>query len=222
MKFNPEIHHRRSIRLKGYDYSSNGAYFVTICSWNRECLFGEISGMNMSKPEMILNEYGEIVHDEWIKTGLIRKEIEIDEFIVMPNHFHGIVFLQGRGDRLVAQMPMIKDNIQGRPPIIGQTNQIRQDSRMIGAAGTPTEKRPGPRPKSISSFLAGFKSIATKRIDESRQTPGAPVWQRNYYERIIRNEIEFNRICEYIINNPANWNDDENNPDNIGLKGQKD
>jgi len=168
---------------------------------------------------MILNEYGEIVHDEWIKTGLIRKEIEIDEFIVMPNHFHGIVFLQGRGDRqhqssailadmiglsfngLVAQMPMIKDNIHGRPPV------------------APTDERPGPQPKSISSFLAGFKSIATKRIDESRQTPGAPVWQRNYYERIVRNEIEFNRICEYIVSNPANWNDDENNPDNIGLKG---
>lgn len=201
MKFNPEIHHRRSIRLKGYDYSRNGAYFVTICSWNREFLFGEIAGVKAGKPEMILNEYGEIVHDEWIKTGLIRKEIEIDEFIVMPNHFHGIVFIKGRGDRLVVPLATIADSIHGRPPV------------------APTDERHGPRPKSISSFLAGFKSIATKRIDESRQTPGAPVWQRNYYERIVRNEIEFNRICEYIVSNPANWNDDENNPDNIGLKG---
>ena len=170
---------------------------------------------------MRLNEYGKIVRDEWIKTALIRKEIEIDEFIVMPNHFHGIVFIQGRCDRqhqssaylggydwsvhkgLVVPMATIADSIQGRPPV------------------APTDERPGPRPKSISSFLAGFKSIATKRIDESRQTPGAPVWQRNYYERIIRNEIEFNRICEYIINNPVNWNDDENNPDNFDLKGQK-
>jgi putative transposase len=201
MKFNPEIHHRRSIRLKGYDYSRNGAYFVTICSWNRECLFGEIPGIKTGKPEMILNNYGNIVRDEWMRTALIRKEIEIDEFIVMPNHFHGIVFIHDRGDRLVAQMPMIKDNIKGRPPV------------------APTEDRPGPRSKSIGSFLAGFKSSATKHINELRQTPGAPVWQRNYYERIIRNEIEYNRIYEYIIGNPANWNDDENNPDNVGLKG---
>jgi putative transposase len=221
MKFNPEIHHRRSIRLKGYDYSQNGAYFVTICSWNRECLFGEIAGIKTSKPEMILNEYGKILRDEWMRTSLVRKEIEIDEFIIMPNHFHGVVFIQGRGDRqhqssaylggydwsvpkgLVPQMPMIKDNIHGRPPV------------------APTDERPGPRPKSISSFLAGFKSIVTKRIDALRQTPGVPVWQRNYYERIIRNEIEFTRICEYINNNPANWYNDENNPDNIDLKGHK-
>jgi putative transposase len=221
MKFNPEIHHRRSIRLKGYDYSQNGAYFVTICSWNRECLFGEIAGIKTDNPEMILNEYGKIVHDEWMRTVLIRKEIEIDEFIVMPNHFHGIVFIHGKGDRPVAQMTAIAGCIQGRPPISGQTNQIRQDSRMIGAAGAPTDEQPGPKPKSIGSFLAGFKSIITKRVNEIRLSPGAPVWQRNYYERIIRNEIEFNRICEYIINNPMNWNDDENNPDNIDLKGHK-
>jgi REP element-mobilizing transposase RayT len=200
MKFNPEIHHRRSIRLKGYDYSRNGAYFVTICSWNRECLFGEISGIKTSEPEIILNEYGKIVHDEWNRTVLIRKEIEIGEFIVMPNHFHGIVLIQGRGDRLVAPMSTIADCIQGRPPV------------------APTEDRPGPKPKSISSFLAGFKSIVTKRINELRQTPGAPVWQRNYYEHIIRNETELNRISQYIISNPANWYNDENNPINEGIK----
>jgi putative transposase len=203
MKFNPEIHHRRSIRLKGYDYSRNGAYFVTICSWNRECLFGEIAGMKASKPEMLLNEYGKIVRDEWMGTSLIRKEIEIDEFVVMPNHFHGIVVIWGRGDRPVAPLTTIVGSIQGRPPV------------------APTEDRSGPKPKSIGSFLAGFKSIATKRINENRQSTGAPVWQRNYYERIVRNEIECKRIREYINNNPANWNDDENNPDNIALKGQK-
>ena len=181
MKFNPEIHHRRSIRLKGYDYSQNGAYFVTLCNWNRECVLGEIAEVKAEKPEMVLNEYGKIVRDEWIRTALIRQEIEIGEFIVMPNHFHGIVFIQGRGDRPVAL----------------------------------TEDRPGPKSKSVGSFLAGFKSIATKRVNEIRQSPGAPVWQRNYYEHIIRDESEYNRIREYIINNPANWHDDENNPENI-------
>jgi len=198
MKFNPEIHHRRSIRLRGYDYSRNGAYFVTICSWNRECLFGSITGVKSGKPEMVLNEYGEIVRDEWSRTALIRKEIDIDEFIVMPNHFHGIVFIRGRGDRPVAQMATITNEMRGDRPV------------------APTEDRPGPRPQSIGSFLAGFKSIATKRINEIRQTPSAPVWQRNYYERIVRDEIEFDRIREYIIDNPANWKDDENNPANIG------
>ena len=139
-----------------------------------------------------------------MRTELIRKEIEIDEFIVMPNHFHGVFIIRGRGDRPVAPLATIADNIKGIPLV------------------APSDERPGPKPKSIGSFLAGFKSIATKRINEIRQSCGAPVWQRNYYERIIRNEIEFNRICEYISNNPANWNDDENNPDNIGLKGQKD
>jgi putative transposase len=81
-----------------------------------------------------------------------------------------------------------------------------------------TENRPGPKPQSIGSFLAGFKSIVTKRINGLRQTPGAPIWQRNYYERIIRNEIEFDRISEYIVANPVNWCEDENNPANVGFK----
>jgi len=160
--------------------------------------------MKTNKPEMILNVYGKIIRDEWMRTAQIRKEIEIGEFIVMPNHFHGIVFIRGRGDRPVAPLATIADSIQGRPPV------------------APTEDRPGPKPKSISSFLAGFKSSVTKRINKLRETPGAPVWQRNYYERIIRNGIEFNRICEYIASNPVNWNDDENNPNNIDLKGQRD
>jgi putative transposase len=117
MKFNPEFHHRRSIRLKGYDYSRSGAYFVTICSWNRECNFGKIVGMKPGKPEMILNDFGKIVRDEWVRTSLIRKEIEIDDFIVMPNHFHGIVFIRGRGDRLVAPKAMNTCDIQGDRPV---------------------------------------------------------------------------------------------------------
>ena len=96
MKYNPDIHHRRSMRLQGYDYSSPGAYFVTICTQNRECLFGEIVAR-----KMVLNDAGKIVADEWIKTGDIRDEIELDAWVVMPNHFHGIVMIR-RGDRPVA------------------------------------------------------------------------------------------------------------------------
>ena len=160
---------------------------MTICSWNRECIFGEIHRIKVGDPEMILNEFGKIVRDEWMKSALIRKEIEICAFVVMPNHLHGIVAIRGWGDRPVA----------------------------------PTVRRPGPKPKSISSFLAGFKAIVTKRINEFRQSPGVPVWQRNYFERIIRNDIEYDRIRNYIVNNPRDWQDDEDNPDNFECVDRK-
>jgi len=103
MKFDPEKHHRRSIRLKGYDYSKPGAYYVTICVHDRECLFGDIMD-----GEMHLNAYGKIVQTEWLESSEIRNEIELDAYQIMPNHFHGIVFIQNsamnhdRGDRPIA------------------------------------------------------------------------------------------------------------------------
>ena len=157
-------HNRRSIRLQGYDYSGAGAYFVTVCTHNRACLFGDIED-----GQMVLNDAGKIVTDEWMKSGEIRNEIELGEWVVMPNHFHGIVIIR-RGDRPVATMP-------------------------------------GPRPKSIGSLMSGFKSAVTKRINEMRNTPGAKLWQRNYYEHVIRNDDELHRIREYIPNNPVRWED---------------
>jgi len=159
------------MRLQGYDYSSPGAYFVTICTQNRGCLFGDIVAR-----KMVLNDAGKILADEWIKPGDIRDEIELDAWVVMPNHFHGIVMIR-RGDRPVAPTP------------------------------TPL---PGPRPKSIGSLMCGFKSTVTKCINKIRQTPGISVWQGNYYEHIIRNETELDNIRQYIINNPLNWQSDEN------------
>jgi REP element-mobilizing transposase RayT len=177
MKFNPEIHHRRSIRLKGYDYSRNGAYFVTICSWNRECIFGEISNRGTC-----FNEIGLIVDETWSWLGKQYPYLELMEHVIMPNHFHGLIII---------------DNWKG------------------GSRTAPTEKS-----KPLGRLLGAFKTRSTKLINVSRRTPGAPVWQRNYYERIVRNESEFKRISEYIINNPANWRDDENNPINVGFKEQ--
>ncbi len=173
-RYNPQIHHRRSIRLKGYDYSQAGAYFITICTHNRECLFGQIVNS-----EMHLNEYGETVRDEWEKSTHIRAEIELGEFVVMPNHFHGIVLITGsRGDRPVA--PTAAPTLTAPPPN-------------------------GPKPKSIGALMSGFKSAVTKRINIQRGTPGVPVWQRNYWEHIIRNEQSYLDIATYIINNPAQW-----------------
>ena len=175
-------YHRHSIRLPGHDYSQEGAYYITICTYNRQNLFGEIVNN-----EMILNEYGEIVRYEWYYSVHIRNEIELfeNEFIVMPNHIHGIV--------------RIIDN--------------------VGATGwSPTSWSPlqqqlgrphGPLKKSLSSFVAGFKSSVTKQINQIRQTPGIPVWQRNYYEHIIRDTDDLSRIRHYIANNPKNWNNDE-------------
>jgi REP element-mobilizing transposase RayT len=220
MKYDPVKHHRWSIRLKGYDYSLAGAYFVTICTQNRLCLFG-----NIVENQMRLNDAGEIVANEWMKTAEIRNEIELDEWVVMPNHFHGIVVITNsenmthcRGDRPVAltdkpfaQMgkpggqtdkpfaPTDKpgDAISGDRPVAPTDNPVAiTDNRVV-----PT----GPRSRSIGAVMAGFKSAVTKRINELHTTPGAKLWQRNYREHIVRNETELDRIREYIRNNPAQW-----------------
>lgn len=175
-KTNRKPHHRRSIRLAGHDYASEGGYFITIVTHGRLCLFGQVV-----EGEMKLNEFGKIVWEEWFKSASIRKEIELDldEFVVMPNHIHGIVYINGDGgwgDRPVA----------------------------------PT-KPIGPAPKSIGSFVGGFKSSVTKRINALRYTPGAPIWQRNYYEHIINSEKDYENIVNYIDSNPLQWELDKEN-----------
>jgi REP element-mobilizing transposase RayT len=184
MTFNPEIHHRRSIRLKDYDYSQAGAYFVTICTWQFECLFGDIVEGGMR-----LNELGRVVLAEWNRTTEIRKEIELDVAVVMPNHFHGIIC-------------------------------IVDDRTTVGATGR-SPLPPGPRPRSLGAFVGGFKAATTKQINIIRDNPGCPVWQRNYYERVIRNETELERAREYIINNPQKWALDKDNPQLIGCRGDR-
>lgn len=176
-------HNRRSVRLKGYDYSSSGGCFITICTHERQCLFGEIVGANGCSPDMILNKYGKIVQYEWRESAKIRSEIILDQFIVMSNHIHGIV--------------MINKN----------DNMARTNDDILGAnSRSPLQRM---KPKSISSFIAGYKSVVTKRINQIRNTHGQPVWQRNYYEHIIRDDKDLNRIREYIVNNPAKWEEDD-------------
>lgn len=182
MTYNPDIHHRRSIRLKDYDYSSAGVYFVTICTMNRECLFGDVTDGLME-----LNRYGEILRAEWLKSADIRKEIELDIFVVMPNHAHGIVVI---------------DNADA---------SVGDAGASLRATGR-SPLHPGPRPRSLGAFVGGFKSATTTRINEIRQNPGSPVWQRNYYERVIRHERELQRMRDYIAGNPAKWAEDKENP----------
>ena len=177
MPYNPNKHQRKSIRLPGYDYSQAGYYFVTICCYRRQCLFSEIVDGAMQ-----LNQYGQIARSEWLRSSTIRQEIELDEYVVMPNHFHGIVIINPPG-------------ANGRSPL------------------QQTSKRPSMKPKSLSSLMAGFKSSVTKKINSIRNTPGAKVWQRNYYEHIIRDRQLLQKIRQYIANNPLFWEIDQLHPD---------
>jgi REP element-mobilizing transposase RayT len=175
-QYNPDIHHRRSIRLGDYDYTQAGAYFVTICSRNRECVFGDVvDGVER------LNEFGDLVKREWLWTMNIRPNVELDEFIVMPNHIHGILI-------------------------------INHDCRGTLQRAPTKEQFGKPVSNSIPTIIRLFKSTTTKQLNELRNTAGIPVWQRNYFEHIIRNDEELNRIREYIITNPLKWAEDENNP----------
>jgi len=177
---------KNSLRLHGYDYSAVGAYFVTIVTWQREMLFGEIvAGETPEGGQVVLNEMGKIVRDEWERTPQIRREVELGAYVVMPNHLHGVV--------------IINDN---------------DDVYAVGATGRSPLRPHGPKPKSLGAIMAGFKSSVTKRINTLHNSPGVPVWQRNYHDRIIRNEREMTRIWNYIESNPARWDDDDENPRN--------
>lgn len=177
MNFNPEIHHRRSIRLKGFDYSQEGAYFVTVCAWKKECLFGEIKN-----GEMLLNEFGEIVMKYWDAIAGHFDNVETDEFVVMPNPIHGII------------------NIVGAQFIAPFRKTTTEKQGVINHAPT------------IGEIVRAFKAQCTHATNQIRNTSGIPLWQRNYYERIIRTEKELDQIREYIMNNPVQWELDDENP----------
>lgn len=174
MRFNPDIHRRRSIRLRDYDYSRAGAFFVTICAFQRKDLFGDVMDGALQ-----LNEMGKAAQECWNDIPGHFPDIELDEFVVMPNHLHGIVVTNRRCTACRARV----DESFGQP-----------------VAG------------SLATIIRSFKSAATKRINTLRDIPGAPVWQRNYYERIIRDDRELDGIRQYIIDNPSRWEEDENHP----------
>ncbi len=165
-------HQRRTIRLKGYDYKRLGAYFVTIATRNRESRFGDIID-----GEVRLNDTGRLVKSAWEWLTMRYAYVELDTYVVMPNHLHGIIdiFDQYSGNRE-------KDQALRKP--LG---------RLIGA----------------------FKTWSTRRVNNALETPGQPLWQRNYYERVIRNDEELDRVREYIVYNPMRWDTDSENPNFI-------
>lgn len=218
---------RQSIRLKRYQYDKPGAYFITINAYRKRHLFGRII-----YGEMHLNNIGQIVYDEWYRSRDIRPNITLDEFIIMPNHIHGIIIFHD------------SDNTGGYPPERAHSSAPRHEARPTSepkhgppperahshnAASTPESQperahsrarrhdanptsepkhRDAPLhrpPQSLGSFIAGFKSAATKRINILRGTPGTPVWHRNYHDQIIWNQRALKRIRRYIRYNPMNW-----------------
>jgi putative transposase len=172
MPVNPDQFHRHSIRLKDYDYSSPGVYFVTVVTNKRERLFGEVVD-----GEMRLIQYGRIVAKSWEWLPTQYPYVNLGPYIVMPNHFHGIL----------------------------QIMEINDDSRG-GSRPAPTKIKP------LGQLIGVFKTISAKQINSSHGTPGSPVWQRSYYEHIIRNQSELESIAGYIFSNPDHWSDD---PENI-------
>ncbi len=180
MPYDPARHHRRSIRLRGYDYRQPGAYFVTVCTHRRQRLFGDVV-----RGVMRLNRWGRVVWDEWHRSATIRPEIRLDAFAVMPDHVHGIVIVAGG---------------RGAQPCAPTAGPCAPTAGSSTPAVIPL--RP---PRSIPSFIAGFKSAVTARINTVRGTPGVQVWQRNYYEHIIRDRAALERIRWYIASNPRRW-----------------
>ncbi len=179
MSDDPNRHHRQSIRLRGYDYTQAGAYFVTIVAHERACLFGEIVD-----DVMHLNDLGHAVAEDWQQLAHRFPRAECDVSIVMPNHLHGIIVLAGRGEASAGSSSII-------------TGISAADASPLRPTGTVAG--------SLGALIQNFKSTSTRRINALRQTPGGRVWQRNYFEHIIRNERDLNRIREYIIYNPLKW-----------------
>jgi REP element-mobilizing transposase RayT len=170
VKSGSQKHNRSSIRLKGYDYSQAGGYFVTVCTQDRKCLLGKVVNRKSK-----LNEFGKIVESVWLDLPKHHRHIELDSFVVMPNPVHGVIIIVGAGFK-----------------------------------PAPT-KNPHPLPEIVPSF----KTFSSRRINQMRVTPGVTVWRRNYYENIIRNEDELNRIRESIIENSLQGQFDRENPEQV-------
>jgi putative transposase len=188
-KFDPNKHHRRSIRLPEYDYSQAGAYFVTIVAWHRECLFGEVID-----GKVVLSKFGLVAQQQWENLPTRFPNIDLGASMIMPNHMHGIIeILAGRG-----------------------TAENRMDLDGGSTRRAPThEAFQKPVKGSLPTIVRSYKSAVSYRINLMRGTQDIPVWQRNYYEHVIRNEKDLQNKTDYINANPLLWEQDNENPNNV-------
>ena len=190
---NSHEHHRRSIRLQDYDYAQNGAYFVTICTQDRANWFGEIA-----EGETVLNSAGKMIERWWYELERKFPEIDLDAFVIMPNHVHGVIVIVG-ADLRVCPDP---------------ANQLDQGAH-IGAPLQSESSNP-----SLSQIVQWFKTMTTNDYirgvkDHAWQPFQGRLWQRNYYEQVIRHEPMLNEIREYIVFNPGRWAEDRENLANV-------
>ncbi len=199
-KYNPKIHKRRSIRLSSFDYSSADDYFVTICTKNKECIFGEVINNKIH-----LNPYGYIISKQIKKTNQLRKDVDIGSFIVMPNHIHLII-------RIKQQRPAV--GARCARPLNARGSMNTTNDHVTGVCNQPTiadlrGARSAPlRRSSLSGIVRGLKSACTSTIRIMERNQFLNIWQRNYYERVIRSDREWFDKIEYIKNNPRKWKKD--------------
>ena len=219
MTVNRDVHRRRSIRLRHYDYASAGAYFVTICAQGRECLFGEVVD-----GEVRLSDAGRMIETTWDELSAHYPGVDTDAFVVMPNHVHGIIVLAGTDESpdVVGAGPRACPPTPARPPVKGQSREAfrRPVASTVATELPAADQSPGAgaRPLSLPEVVHRFKTLTTKRYtDGVKQADWPPypgrLWQRNYYEHVVRNEAALDRLRRYVENNPMRWELDEENPD---------
>ena len=194
INYNSKKYHRRTIRLNNYDYASKGAYFITICTCQKENIFGDVVG-----GKIVLNDIGMIVDRYWNKIQNYFLNVETDEYIIMPNHVHGIIFILNE----------LKNTTRAQQPLPTRGCHAPTDDARNGTHG---RKFGDMEPGSISSIICTLKSLTTRTVNKQMRIKGGTIWQRNYFERIIRNKNELNKIRLYIVNNPVNWEMDKENP----------
>ncbi len=184
--------HRQSTRLKDYDYSQAGGYFVTIVIQNRKCLFGEIED-----GEIKLSSFGKIINFHWNNIPQHFPYVKLDEFIIMPNHIHGIINII---ENNVGAMHSIEKSYKNG-------NIVQENASPLQPIGT--------KPRSLSAVIQNYKSVTCREINRVRKSQGKKLWQRSFYDHVIRNETELNNIREYIIYNTVRWDRDKENPDRL-------
>jgi putative transposase len=210
--------HRRSIRLKGYDYSSEGCYFVTVCTFQRKHLFGEII-----QGDMQFSVLGRIASEQWMKIPERFSNVELDEFVIMPNHVHGILIINGpvgvglaptQGRlHLAKHSSGASDLGEGLAPTQGRLHLAKHSAGAsdLGEACAPALSQSKP---SLGDMIGAYKSLVACECLKFYKTQNkimGKIWQRNYYEHIINSEREYEQIAQYIVNNPLNWEIDSEN-----------
>lgn len=181
---------KNSLRLNNYNYSWAGAYFITICSYKKESLFGKISDHSMQ-----LNNFGKIVQKCWNQIPAKYKNVKIGDFVIMPNHIHCIIWIV----EAIHESPETKQTIHESP----YKNGVIRELPLRGER----------RKMLLSKIIGRFKMNSSKLINNIRNSAGSHIWQRGYYDHIIRNDEDLNNIKQYIQNNPQNWDKDKNNLD---------